>query len=162
MKRKWITAGLLLTFAVAGAVTVRAFSLADKIDYDVHSYSIRLLSEAQMTLRVVYSIKNPSNTDLDIWNQSYDVFVAGHKMSTVTSSERYKLAANTTSQIPIDINLIWKELADKIPAFGSISNTNSMADLPVVIKGKLSAKMGIIRLSRIPVRAVTTLGYLLP
>lgn len=162
MKRKWLTIGAVIGLGVVGGIAATAMSIANKIDYDVLSYSVQLLSSEGVTFRIMYGITNPSRADLDIWSQKYDVFIAGHHVSKVASFDRYKLAGGTTSVIPIDVSVVFAELAEKMPSFTTLSSSGTIKDLPVVIKGHLSAKYGLLRLSRIPIRAVTTLGYLMP
>jgi hypothetical protein len=56
----------------------------------------------------------------------------------------------------------WVDVQTKLASLYSQSSITDLKDLPVLIKGNLSAKMGILKLAWIPVRTTLPLSYFLP
>lgn len=162
MKRKWIPIAAFSALAITGGLVAGGISIYNKIDYDVVSYNILSIGNNGMTLRVVFAVSNESRFDVDLWNQNYDVYVSGYKISEITSLDRYKILAGNTSLLPLDVDLFWDELEAAYPSIGSQLQVSSLSSLPLVIRGRLAARVGIIQLRKIPVRYATTVGYFLP
>ncbi len=151
---------MLLT--ITGGLIGGAISIYNKIDYDVLSYNILAIGTNGMTVRVVFAVSNSSRFDVDLWNQNYDVYVSGYKISEISSIDRYKILAGNTSLLPLDVDLFWDELQTSVPAIGSQTQVSSIASLPLVVRGKLAARVGVFQLRKIPVRWATTVGSFLP
>lgn len=162
MKRTWITIGIIGGLGILAVIGANVYTVATQISYEIISYQVQLLDASGITLRFFIALTNPTTKNIDIWDQRYDVFVAGYKFSTVTSTDPVRILARNTSVIPLDITLNWQELDTNLSAFLSQSSTSSLGDLPLTIKGSLGAKLGILKLSRFPVRASTVLGKFLP
>ena len=162
MKRIWIPIAVFTSIGIISVLAFGAVSIANKVDYEVLSYQVQLLDSEGVTFRVMYGVTNPSGFNLEIWDQKYEVFVAGYKISDVTSKDSYKLLAGNTSVIPLDVRLKWEDINSKLSPINSQSSVTNIADLPVVIKGKLGAKLGILKFSHFPVRTAMRLGVFLP
>lgn len=162
MKRTWIPIAIFSGLGILSALAWGAVSIANKVDYEVLSYQVQLLDSEGVTFRVMFGITNPSGFNLEVWDQQYEVFVAGFKISDITSVARYKLLAQNTSVIPLDVRLKWNDINSKIAPIASQSSVTEINNLPVLIKGKVSAKSGILKITRIPVRTTMRLGNFLP
>lgn len=162
MKRKWIPIAIVSGLAIIGGLVAGGISIYNKIDYDVVSYDIIKIGVNGVTIRVVFAVSNDSKFDVDLWNQYYDVYVSGYKVSQITSLDRYKILAGNTSLLPLDVDLFWNELQAASPSIGSQLQVSSIESLPVVIKGRLAARVGMLQLKKIPVRYAATMGYFLP
>ena len=162
MKRKWIPIAVLSSLALLGGMVAGGVYVYNRISYDVVSYNLVSIGTNGLTLQVVFSASNDTQFDVDVWNQYYDIYVFGYKVSEITSLNRYKILAGQSSLIPLQIDLFWDELQTAIPSIGLQTQITSIADLPVVIRGRLAAQAGIFRSRWIPVRWTTTVGYFLP
>jgi len=162
MKQHWITISALTVLGLLTVIGLGAYSIANKMDYEVLSYQIQQLDNEGVTIRVVFGVLNPSGFDVDIWNQDYDVFVAGYKSLHITSIEQYRLFAGTTSSIPLDVRLTWEQLSQNSKPVGSFVQSAGMENLPIVIKGTMSMRAGLLRLTKLPVRMAAPLSYFLP
>lgn len=162
MNRKWLKIGLISAVGLLGIGAYAVSSIAYSIEYDVVSYQIQYLDSKGVTFRIVYAVNNPTRYNLEVWNQKYEVLISGYKISEVIAVNRYKLLANNTSIIPVDMRINWVDVQTKLASLYSQSSITDLKDLPVLIKGKLSAKMGILKLAWIPVRTTLPLSYFLP
>lgn len=162
MKRTWIPVALFTTLGVIAALALSVVSVANMVDYEMLSYQVQYLDSEGVTFRVFFAITNPSGYDLEVWDQRYDVFVGGYKVSEVTSSNRYRLIHDNTSVIPLDVRLNWQDIEDKIAPISSQSSVTTIGSLPVLIKGKLAARLGIFRVTNLPVRTTMALSNFLP
>ena len=162
MKRKWIPIAVLSSLGLLGGLAAGGVYIYNRISYDVVSYNLVSIGTNGMTLEVVFSVSNDTQFDVDVWNQYYDIYVLGYKVSEITSLNKYKILAGNTSLLPLQVDVFWDELETAIPSIGSQTQVSSIADLPLVIRGKLAARVGIVRARWIPVRWATTVGYFLP
>jgi hypothetical protein len=162
MNRKWLKIGLISAVGLLGIGAYAVSSIAYSIEYDVVSYQIQYLDATGVTFRIVYAVNNPTRYNLEVWNQKYEVLISGYKISEVTAVNRYKLLANNTSIIQVDMRINWVDVQTKLASLYSQSSITDLKDLPVLIKGNLSAKMGILKLAWIPVRTTLPLSYFLP
>lgn len=162
MKRTWLAIGIIGGVGALALAGWQLYSLSSSLSYEVLSYQVQLLDANGITIRVFIALTNPARKDLELWNQRYEVFVAGYKLSTITSTERIRIIARNTSVIPLDVALTWKELQENILPLYSQSEVTTLADLPITIKGRLGAKLGLLKLSSLPVRASALLGQFLP
>lgn len=162
MKQKWIPVALVLGGGFLVAYTVSIISIINKIKYEVLSYQIQTLDNVGITLRFMFKISNPTGFNLDIWQQNYTVYIAGTKVSQVTATGNYRLIADNMSIMPLDVHFTWDDIQNKFPPLLSQQGVTNLKDLPVLIKGRLSAKMGILKVPFIPFRTVMPLAYFLP
>lgn len=162
MKRNWIPIALLTSLGILTVITASVVSIVSQVNYEVLSYQVQLLDNNGVTFRILLGVTNPSNFDVDVWNQKYDVFVAGYKVSEITSNEPYKILRDNTSTIPLDVFLKWSDITDKLAPIGSQTEITTISELPVLIKGRLSARLGVLKMSRIPIRIPGKLGWYLP
>lgn len=162
MKRVWISLALVGGIALLGSITYMVMNVSNNLEYEMLSYQVQYLDAQGVTIRVMFAITNPMRYNLDIWDQSYDVFVAGYKVSKITSLESYRLLAGNTSVIPLDVRLNWSDIDSKLSPFASQSASTTIGDLPIVIKGNLSAKLGALKLRRIPIKTSMFLKTFLP
>lgn len=162
MKNNWIPIALLTGLGILTVVSASVVSIVNKVSYEVLSYQVQFIDNNGVTFRIMLAVTNPSNFDVDVWNQKYDVFIAGYKVSEITSNEQYKLIRDNTSTIPLDVFLKWSDITDKLAPIGSQTEITTISELPVLIKGRLSAKLGVLKLSKIPIRIPGKLGWYLP
>lgn len=160
--KSWIPIAVGSGLAITGGLIATGISIYNRIQYEVLSYSVQVIGQNGMTVRIVFGVTNNSNYNVELWNQKYDVFVSGYKIAQITSQDRYLLLANNTSLLPLDVDVFWDELQVSAPYIGSQLQVTSIASLPFVLHGHLAAKVGIIGLRKIPVRWTTTIGYFLP
>jgi hypothetical protein len=162
MKKVWIP---VIVFTGLGLLATLAFgviSIANMVDYEMLGYSVQYLNSEGVTFRVSFLITNPSSYNLELWDQRYEVYVGGYKISDITSKDQYTLLAQNSSVIPLDVSLKWSDIQSKILPFQSQTSTTAIGELPVLIKGRLSARMGILRLSSFPVRFNMRVSDFLP
>ncbi len=160
MKKVWIYLG---AFAVIlAAIGVWGVNKAQQIKYKPDGYTIKYLDSESLTVTIHYEISNPFDTDIQVFAQEYDLFLANKRVSTIASPLNYLIGRKTKSIVPIDVTFNFKEIESKFPELQWIMTNSNVYNLPVFIRGKLSAKIGIIRLGRIPVYVNYTLGELLP
>lgn len=162
MNKNWIEIGVLSGMGLIGGLAALAVSIYSKISYDVISYTVQSINSKGITIRIFFGVTNGSKVDLDIWNQNYDVYVSGNKVAQITSYDRYVMFKGITSIIPLNVTLLWKELESNIVPISGQLQVNTIASLPVFIKGHLSVKSGIIGLKKFPVRWRTRVGEFLP
>lgn len=162
MKRVWISLAIVGGIALIGTISYMAINISNNVEYEVLSYQVQYLDAQGITIRVMFAVTNPMSYNLDVWNQSYDVFVAGYKVSKITSLESYRLLADNTSIIPLDVRLNWADIDSKLSPFASQSASTTISDLPIVIKGNLSAKLGALKLKRVPIKTSMFLKSFLP
>jgi len=162
MKKNWISVALFVGIGTCLAFGASIISVANSVNYEVLSYQIQYLDAQGVTFRVMFGLTNPSGYNLEVWQQRYDVYIAGYKVSEITSKNRYKLIPDNMSIIPLDIRLSWQDIQDKVAPLASSSSVVDIGTLPVLIKGKLSAKMGILKLAYVPFRMTLPLSNFLP
>jgi LEA14-like dessication related protein len=162
MKKVWIPVALFTGLGLLGVLAFGIGSIAKTVNYEVLNYSVQSLDNDGITFRISFLVTNPSSINLEVWNQAYEVYVGGVKVSEITSSEHYTLVADNSSVIPLDVRLKWEDIQKKIMPLHSQTTTTAIGDLPVLIKGKLAARIGILRISRFPVRFNGRLGWFLP
>lgn len=162
MKKVWIPVAVFTGLGLLGVLAYAIVSIASNVNYEVLSYGIQYLDSEGVTFRVSYLVTNPSGINLEVWNQFYEVYVGGYKISEVTSNQKYTLLADNSSVIPLDVRLSWEDLQKKIMPLQSQTSTTALSDLPVLIKGKLAARAGLLKVSRFPVRYSGRLAEFLP
>lgn len=162
MKRKWLTISLITGLGLIGSLGITGAIIYNRISSEVLSYSLHSIDTQGFTIRVVFGITNSNQIDIDIWNQKYDVFVAGYKTLQITSLEKYRILAGNTSGVPLDVHLKWTDIQNNANPLISAASATSIGSLPVVIKGAFAAKYGILKLLRFPVRMAAPLEYFLP
>lgn len=162
MKRNWISIGLITGLGLLGGAIAAGVSIYNKISYDMLSYTVWAIDKRGITIRLIFGVSNASSFDLDLWNQHYEVYVSGYKVSEISSPDRYKIFSKNTTLIPLDVRLLWDELQANIAPIGGQLQVNALSSLPVFIAGNLSAGIGTIGLRKIPVRVRTTVGEFLP
>lgn len=162
MKRNWIPVAVFTSIGILSIVAMNIVSIANRVDYEVISYQVQYLDSQGVTFRVMFAVSNPTSYNLEVWQQKYDVYVAGYKISEITSNNRYKLLADNMSVIPLDVSFKWDDLSQKIAPINSQSSVTAIGDLPVLIKGRFAAKLGLLQISWIPFRTVMPLADFLP
>jgi LEA14-like dessication related protein len=162
MKKVWIPVAVFAGLGLLGVLAYGIVSIANTVNYEVLSYSVQYLDSEGVTFRVSFLVTNPSGFNLEVWNQAYEVYVGGVKVSDITSTEHYTLIADNSSVIPLDVRLKWDDIQKKIMPLQSQTTTTAIGDLPVLIKGKLAARLGIFRVTRFPVRFTGRLWWFLP
>jgi LEA14-like dessication related protein len=162
MKKQWIKISAITGLGLLSIFTIGAITIANKVDYEVLSQHLLTLDNEGITFRVNFGVTNPSMFDVDIWNQKYDVFVAGRKTLEITSNDKYRVFSDSTSSIPLDVRLKWTSFYNNSTSIGTLSQVSGIANLPIVIRGTFSGKIGIFRLMKLPVRMSAPLSYFLP
>lgn len=162
MKTNALKISLYTGLGLIGIAGLGAAYVYSRISHEVLSYSVHSIDNNGLTIRVVFGITNPLGFDIDIWNQKYDVFIAGYKTLQITSLEKYRIFARNTSTIPLDVRLKWSELESNANPLISAANASSIGSLPIVIKGAFALRAGILKLLRLPVRMAAPLEHFLP
>lgn len=162
MKRVWISIAVFTVLGMLSALAYTAVSISNMMTYEVLSYNVQVFDSEGVTFRVMYLITNPSSSNLEVWDQKYEIFVGGSKVSDVTATKRYKLYASNSSVIPLDVRLKWADVQQKLLPLQSQSSTTSVGDLPVLVKGRMAVKLGILKVTGFPVRFTMKLEEFLP
>lgn len=162
MKKVWIPVSMVCGLGLLSVLAYGIYSIAKNVSYDVLGYSVQSLDNEGVTFRVSFLISNPSGINLEIWNQKYSVYVGSYLISQATSQNHYSLLANNSSVIPLDIHLNWQDIQTKVLPLYSQSSLIAIGDLPVLIKGNLSAKTGFFKVTGFPVRFTGRLAWFLP
>lgn len=162
MKKVWIPVAVFTILGLLGVATYGVISISKSVDYEVLSYAVQSLDNVGVTFRVSFLVTNPSSFNLEVWNQQYEFYVGGYKISDITSKARYTILANNSSVIPLDVRFTWDDIQSKVAPLYSQTSTTAIGDLPVLIKGKLSAKTAFLRISHFPVRFNGRLWWFLP
>lgn len=161
MKVPWVSIAVITGIGLV--TTISYFVVGERIDYEFISYQIQYLDKTGITIRVIFSLSNPFPFDLQVWNQTYDVILAGEKFSEITSLERYRLPAESATVLPLDIRVQWKDIQTKLAPLTNQASLSSLGNIPLLIKGKLSVRIGkLLNLKKVPVRASMRLETLLP
>lgn len=162
MNSNWITAGIVSGVGLLGLGVYALTSVAYSIEFEYLGYQVQFIDSEGVTFQLRYAVTNPTGKTIEVWNQYYEVYVSGYNISKVSANERYKLPANNSSVVSVNMRLNWKDIQDKIAPMYSQSSITDLGSLPVLIKGTLSAKMMGISLSRIPVRTLMHVSDFLP
>lgn len=162
MKRVWIPVAVFAVLGLLGVATYGVISISKSVNYEVLSYAVQSLDNVGVTFRVSFLVTNPSSFNLEVWNQYYEFYVGGYQISTITSNAHYTLLADNSSVIPLDVRFTWEDIHSKVAPMYSQTSTTAIGDLPVLIKGKLSAKTSFLRIAHFPVRFNGRLWWFLP
>lgn len=162
MKKNWIKISAITSLGLLGIFTIGAITIANKVNYEVLSQHLLTFDNEGITFRVNFGVTNPSMFDVDIWNQKYDVFVAGRKTLEITANEKYRVFSDSTSSIPLDVRLKWTDFYMNSTSIGTVAQVSGIANLPIVIRGTFAGKIGVFRLMKLPVRMSAPLSYFLP
>ena len=162
MKKVWIPVAVVTVLGLLGVAVYGVVSISKSITYEVLGYAVQSLDNAGVTFRVSFLITNPSSINLEVWNQQYEFYVGGYKISDIFSKARYTILADNSSVIPLDVRFTWDDIQHKVAPLYSQTSTTAIGDLPVLIKGKLSAKTSFFRISHFPVRFSGRLWWFLP
>lgn len=162
MKNNWVKISAILGLGILGIVTIGAVAIASKVNYEVLSQHLLALDNQGITFRVNFGITNPSMFDVDLWNQKYDVFVAGRKTLEITANDKYRVFSDSTSSIPLDVRLKWADFYNNSVSISSVAKIAGIANLPIVIRGTFAGKVGVMKLMKLPVRMSAPLSYFLP
>lgn len=162
MKKAWISVAIVSIVGLIGITTYGIISISKNVNYEVLSYAIQSLDSDGVTFRVSFLVTNPSGFNLEVWNQEYEFYVGGYKVSDITSKAHYSILAENSSVIPLDVRFAWNDLTQKVAPLYSQTSTTALGDLPVLIKGKLSAKTSFLKISHFPVRFNGRLSWFLP
>jgi LEA14-like dessication related protein len=162
MKKVWIPVAVFTVLGLLGVATYGVISISKSVNFEVLSYAVQSLDNVGVTFRVSFLITNPSGINLEVWNQYYEFYVGGYKISTITSNAHYTILADNSSVIPLDVRFTWNDIQQKVAPMYSQTSTTAIGDLPVLIKGKLSAKTSFLRISYVPVRFNGRLSWFLP
>jgi LEA14-like dessication related protein len=162
MKKVWIPVAIVTVVGLLGVATYGVVSISKSVNYEVLSFAVQSLDNVGVTFRVSFLVTNPSSINLEVWNQEYEFYVGGFKISDITSTARYTLLADNSSVIPLDVRFTWDDIQTKVAPLYSQTSTTAIGDLPVLIKGKLSAKTSFLRISHVPVRFNGRLWWFLP
>lgn len=161
MKINWVKISVITGLSI-GVLTLGTISILNRVNYEVLSKHLLVLDNKGITFRVNFGITNPTGFDVDIWNQKYDVFVAGRKSLEISAFEKYRVFSNSTSSIPLDIRLKWSDFYENAAPIGSLAGGMGIYNLPIVIRGTFAGKLGILKLMKLPVRMSAPLSYFLP
>ena len=161
MKKKWLKISAIVGVGLFSLVGVGLASISNNIEYEVLSKQLLVLDNEGVTFRVVFGISNPSMLTVDIWNQNYDVFISGYKTLEITSTKTYRVFADANSSIPLDVRLNWADIYHTTTDIDPLINL-SLANIPIVIKGRFAARYKFLQLKKIRVKMTATLGYFLP
>jgi len=149
---------------VAGAGTglgLFGWWLSEQIDYEPISIKVFTVSDKDITFNVVFSVENPTVFNVAVSKQVYDIYVAGHLISTANATERFRIMKKGTSTLLVNLKINFADIQDKIPAFHGV-DLMLLNALQVAVEGRLSAKIGkVLPLFPIPIRSNFTIGDLL-
>lgn len=162
MKKVWIPVAIVAIVGLIGVGTYGVISISKNVNYEVLSYAVQSLDSVGVTFRVSFLITNPSGFNLEVWNQEYEFYIGGYKISDITSKAHYSILADNSSIIPLDVRFTWNDISQKVAPLYSQTSTTALGDLPVLIKGKLSAKTSFLKISHFPVRFNGRLRWFLP
>lgn len=162
MKKVWISVAVVSIVGLLGVAAYGVYSISKSVNYEVLGYSIQTLDSVGVTFRVSFLVSNPSSINLEVWNQEYEFYVGSSKISDITSKAHYTILADNSSVIPLDVRFTWDDIQNKVAPLYSQTSTTAIGDLPVLIKGKLSAKTSFLRISHFPVRFNGRLWWFLP
>lgn len=162
MKKVWIPVAVVAIVGLIGIGTYGVISISKNVNYEVLSYAVQSLDNVGVTFRVSFLVTNPSGFNLEVWNQEYEFYVGGYKISDISSKAHYSILADNSSVIPLDVRFTWDDITHKVAPLYSQTSTTALGDLPVLIKGKLSAKTSFLKISHFPVRFNGRLWWFLP
>lgn len=134
--------------------------LSNQIDYQPISIQVDTISSEAINFKVVFSVENPTQFNMMVSKQFYEIFVAGHLVSTAKAQNSFRVMKNGTSTLLVDLQIRFQDIKNKIPAFNGV-NMALINDLQVAVLGKLSAKVGVLPVFPIPIRSHFVIGDLL-
>ena len=134
--------------------------LSNQIEYYPISIQVDTISSEAINFKVVFSVENPTQFNVQVSKQFYEIFVGGHMVSTANAERNFRIMKKGTSTLLVDLQIKFQDIKDKIPAFNGVDMV-MMNDLQVAVMGKLSAKVGVLPVFPIPIRSNFTIGDLL-
>lgn len=149
--------------AVAGtgfSVGLFGLWLSNQIDYQPISIHVYTISAEAINFKVVFSVENPTQFNLKVSKQYYEIFIAGHLISNASAEKTFRVMKKGTSTLLVDLQIKFDDIKEKIPAFSGV-DMMMLNDLQVTVSGKLSAKIGVLPVFPIPIRSYFTVGDLL-
>ena len=159
MKAKhWILTGVLIGGAIVTARAMRVIKKLKKARYDVgKGFKVRKLSKNEVVIRIVFWVENPSDINMVVTRQKYDVLVNGWKVGEITNANPYRIDAQSKSYFPLDIRFDPKDIirAGKANLTQILNNPNS---LRIRLKGRLTLVSGFFYVKGFPLDLDYTLA----
>ncbi|CAG5086763.1 NDR1/HIN1-like protein [Parvicella tangerina] len=155
--------GVKIGTAVAGTgFSLGLFGLwfSNQIDYQPISIQVHTISATAINFKVVFSVENPTQFNVKVSKQFYEIFIAGHLVSKASAEQSFRVMKRGTSTLLVDLQIKFDDIKEKIPAFNGV-DMMLLNDLQVTVSGKLSAKIGVLPVFPIPIRSYFTIGDLL-
>lgn len=134
--------------------------LSNQIDYAPISIQVDTISSEAINFNIVFSVENPTSFNVLVSKQYYEIFVAGHMISTATAQETFRVMKNGTSTLLVNLQIRYDDIKKKIPAFSGV-DMMMLNHLQVAVMGKMSAKIGMLPVVPIPIRSHFTIADLL-
>lgn len=134
--------------------------LSNQVDYQPISIKVDTITSGAINFKVVFSVDNPTQFNMIVSKQYYEIFVAGHLISTAKAEGNFRIMKKGTSTLLVDLQIRFQDIQEKIPAFNGV-DMMMMNTLQVAVLGKLSAKIGVLPVFPIPIRSNFTIGDLL-
>jgi LEA14-like dessication related protein len=132
-----------LSLVAAGYYFYRQFKIASEIDYDFKNFKIEGASANQAVLSCDIVIQNKTGLSLKVYGIFCELFINDYKIGQVNNETLTLLPANTTSSIPIRVNINLSQLGTSITQI--VSNINTFRNSTFFIKGRMDVGKGIIR-----------------
>lgn len=134
--------------------------LSNQVDYSPISIKVDTISSQAINFKIVFSVENPTGFNILVSKQYYEIFIAGHLISTATATEAFRVMKRGTSTLLVNLQIKYADIQKKIPAFSGV-NLVLLNNLQVAVLGRLSAKIGILPVVPIPIRSNFTVADLL-
>lgn len=134
--------------------------LSNQVEYTPISIKVDTISAQAINFKVVFAVENPTMFSIIISKQFYEIFIAGHKVSTANATDRFRVMKKGVSTLLVNLSINFEDIQNNVPAFQGVDIT-LLNNLQVAVIGKLYAKVGLFPVFPIPIRSNFTMGDLL-
>lgn len=138
-----IISAAALSIVGAGYYFWRQFKIASEVDYDFKNFKIEGASANQAVLSCDVVIQNKTGLSLKVYGVFCELFINDYKIGQINNKTLTLLPANTTSSIPLRVNINLSQLGTSITQI--LGNLNSFRNSTFFIKGRMDFGKGMIR-----------------
>ena len=138
-KKNIVITVIILLVIVAVIFVWKEINLIKKTCFKLTKVKIKKLGLNNSIISVDAFIKNKSNTDMTVWNQEYDVYVGGKKVTHISKKEKVPLKAHDSNTASLDVEFDPLNVLNiSIAELGNLLSKDS--DVKIRIKGKMMVR----------------------
>jgi LEA14-like dessication related protein len=132
------------------------------LEFDIRTVKLNTLNLKEISITILWIIKNPSDFRFIVKNQVYDVFVNGKFVKKVGAVEEVEVLSNGTSLLPTNVFLTMKELLNLgIENLEDLVTESGRKKLKIKVAGTFDIKTPLFGLKKLPFEFEDTLHNIL-